>query len=174
MGRIPAAQECVYNKNVTESPTKDPSSTREDTPDQHVILYDGVCNLCNASVKFIANRDATGRYHFAHLQSKTGQRLARAHGIEPTSMDSFVLVENRHALVKSDAWLSILGSLGGIWAATRIFRLIPRAIRDAIYDLVGRFRYRVFGRTTQCQVPGPDLYDRFLDFEERSPGNDSD
>lgn len=152
-------QEFGLKHSVTRSLSSDASDLR-------VVLYDGVCNLCNASARFIINRDPKGRYRFAHLQSQTGKNLAKQHGIEPSTTDSFVLIAHNQALIKSDAWLSILESLGGIWQTTRVFRLVPRPMRDAVYDVVGRLRYRVFGKTTYCQTPHPDAYKRFLDPEE--------
>ncbi|MDZ7842320.1 MAG: thiol-disulfide oxidoreductase DCC family protein [Gammaproteobacteria bacterium] len=131
-------------------------------PGHRIVLYDGICNLCNASVRFIINRDPDGLYRFAHLQSSTGSDLARRYGIDPDITDSFVLIAHNRASIKSDAWLAILESLGGIWSAARALRVIPRPVRDAVYDLVGRTRYRVFGKTTYCQTPAPDASGRFL------------
>lgn len=136
-------------------------------PDHRIVLYDGICNLCNASVRFIIKRDPDGLYRFAHLQSSTGNDLARRYGIDPAVTDTFVLIAHDRASIKSDAWLSILESLGGIWRAARALRVIPRPVRDAVYDLVGRMRYRVFGKTAYCQTPTPDAATRFLDGDEQ-------
>lgn len=165
---MPAAT-IVYNQEESPLPrSKDNvnTPTGNGDPGYRIVLYDGVCNLCNASVRFIINRDPDGLYRFAHLQSPTGRELALRYDIDTAITDSFVLIARDRASIKSDAWLAILESLGGIWSAARALRVIPRPVRDAVYDLVGRSRYRLFGKTAHCQTPTPDASRRFLDDNE--------
>lgn len=128
------------------------------------ILFDGVCNLCNGFVQFVIRHDAAGRYRFASLQSAAGQALLRAHGVPLASEpDSVVLVENGRAYTHSAAALGILRGLGSPLSGLAIVLLaFPRFLRDAVYRLVARYRYRWFGRQDACWLPTPELAARFL------------
>ena len=128
-----------------------------------VILFDGVCNLCNGAVRFVAQRDPRGVFRFASLQSEAGQALLRLHGLRTGDFDSVVLVDDAGVRTKSSAALAVAARLSGPWPALSAFRLVPRPLRDAVYDLVARHRYRVFGRTDQCMIPTPELRARFLE-----------
>ncbi|MBB6097698.1 putative DCC family thiol-disulfide oxidoreductase YuxK [Deinobacterium chartae] len=126
-----------------------------------VILFDGVCNLCNGAVQFILLRDPQARFRFASLQSETGQRL-RAAGQVPEDTDSFVLLEGGRTYLRSDAALCIARGLGGPWRLLYVLILLPRPLRDAVYCLIARNRYRIFGRREACLLPRPEWRSRFL------------
>ncbi|GAB2767342.1 putative DCC family thiol-disulfide oxidoreductase YuxK [Hymenobacter luteus] len=128
------------------------------------ILFDGVCNLCNGFVQFVIEHDAAGRFRFASLQSGVGQELLRSHGLLPQQEpDSVVLLEGGRAYTHSAAALGVLRGLGGLWGVVgTVGQLFPRFLRDAVYRLVARNRYRWFGRQEACWLPTPELKARFL------------
>jgi predicted DCC family thiol-disulfide oxidoreductase YuxK len=133
-----------------------------------LILYDGVCGLCNRLNRFVLARDPGGRFRFAALQSPLAHEILTRHGRDPGDLDTLYLVLSRgrpdeRLLRKSDAALWILDALGGPWRATRALRVVPRWVRDLGYDLVARTRYRLFGRYETCLVPDPRDRARFLD-----------
>ncbi|HVW59599.1 MAG TPA: thiol-disulfide oxidoreductase DCC family protein [Puia sp.] len=128
-----------------------------------VILFDGVCNLCNRSVQFILKRDREGRFRFASLQSPLGQALLERASLPAERFDSFVLVENNRAYTRSSGALRVFRLLGAPWSLLCVFWIIPRPIRDSIYDWVARHRYRWFGKQDSCWLPRPEWKERFLD-----------
>jgi len=127
-----------------------------------VVLFDGVCNLCNGSIQFIVRRDPNGYFRFASLQSEYGRALLREHGLDEADLFSVILVEDGKAYARSDAALRIARRLAGGWKAAGALRVVPRALRDRVYDLVARNRYRWFGRRDTCMIPTPELRERFL------------
>lgn len=129
-----------------------------------VVLFDGVCSLCDASVQFIIDRDPAAQFRFAALQSGVGAGLAIEAGVDPSSLDTLVLVTESGSFVRSDAVLEIARRLGRPWSALAGARLLPRPLRDAAYRLVARHRLRLFGRLDACRIPTPELRARFLDF----------
>ncbi|OPA77697.1 hypothetical protein BVG16_14755 [Paenibacillus selenitireducens] len=129
---------------------------------QAIILFDGVCNLCNSSVQFIIRRDPSAYYAFASLQSEVGQRLLEEHHYQG-ALDSVILIEHNQLYAKSDAALRIVRHLHGGWRVFGLGRFIPRAVRDSIYTFVARHRYRWFGKQESCMLPSPELRSRFLD-----------
>jgi len=131
--------------------------------DGPVILFDGVCNLCAWSVRFVIARDPRGVFRFAPLQSEPGRRLLREHGLDETAMDSFVLVEGPRAWRESDAALRVCRELSGSWRFLALLLALPRLLRDPLYRLVARNRLRWFGRSDRCLVPSPELRSRFLE-----------
>lgn len=133
------------------------SSTAE--ADRPVILFDGVCNLCTGSVRFVLERDARKQFRFASLQSPAAERLLGRRN----DLDTVVLIENGEIYRKSTAALRIARRLDGLWPALWVLRVIPRFLRDAVYDWIGRRRYRMFGKRDVCWTPQPELADRFLD-----------
>ncbi|MBI5813633.1 MAG: thiol-disulfide oxidoreductase DCC family protein [Meiothermus silvanus] len=130
-----------------------------------IVLFDGVCNLCNGVVQFILRHDPQERFLFASQQSEAGQRLLAEHGIKAAQAlaESVVVLEDNRVYLESDAALYILHRLGGVWGWAYIFRWIPRPWRDWVYRWVARHRYRIFGRRESCMVPTPALRSRFLD-----------
>jgi predicted DCC family thiol-disulfide oxidoreductase YuxK len=128
----------------------------------YTLLFDGVCNLCNASVNFVINHDKGQCFQFAALQSETGKALLKSYGLSAEKSDSVVLLKEGKAFQKSDAALEIAWQLGGIWKLLAVFKVLPRPLRDLGYDLIARNRYRFFGRTEACRMPTPELNARFL------------
>jgi predicted DCC family thiol-disulfide oxidoreductase YuxK len=140
-------------------------STSDSKP---IVLYDGVCGLCNRLVQFLLKRDTHDRLRFASLQSEFAHRLMTRHGLDPHDLDTVYLVKNHEQsneilLARSDAILQMLTQLGGIWGLAGIARLLPRVFRDAVYKLVARNRYRVFGKFDSCMLPEPKHRGKFLD-----------
>lgn len=126
-----------------------------------LVVFDGVCNLCNASVQFIIRRDPERRYIFAAAQSPYAQQRVAELGLAGLNMESFVLIEAGKAYLRTDAALRIATSLSGAWFLFALFRLLPGPIRDAAYNALGRHRYRLFGRRSECLLPTPELQARF-------------
>lgn len=129
-----------------------------------IILFDGVCNLCNGAVQWIIRRDKEDVFRFASLQSEVGRELTRSRQIDTDRVDSIILIDPGVAYyIKSDAALEIARNLKGYKVLPALFGWIPKSIRDGIYDLVARNRYRMFGKKQECMVPTPDLKDKFLE-----------
>jgi predicted DCC family thiol-disulfide oxidoreductase YuxK len=126
-----------------------------------LVLFDGVCNLCNGVVKFIIGRDPLGRFSFASLQSEGAQEVLRAFSLPVDDLESFVYVREGRAYRRSSAALYVLRDIGGFWKLSFVFMIIPPPVRDMIYDLVARSRYRLFGRSDSCMLPTPDQQKRF-------------
>lgn len=126
------------------------------------ILFDGVCNFCNASINLIIDRDSKGIFKFAALQSEVGQELLKKNGLKTSDFDSIVAIEGDKVYQKSDAALEIARRMDGIWKIFYVFKIIPAFFRNPVYDLVARNRYRFFGRTDACRIPTPELKARFL------------
>ena len=127
------------------------------------ILFDGVCNLCNGFVRFVIARDPAARFRFAALQSDAAASLLRAAGVTAPLPDSVVLIEDGRVYVRSDAALRVARALRFPWPLAYGFVVVPRFIRDRVYDVIAAHRYRWFGRREVCMVPTPDLKRRFLD-----------
>ena len=136
------------------------------------ILFDGVCNLCNSAVQWVIERDKKGRFDFASLQSDAARReLGKVMGAEEIDAlpDSIVLVDSDGVHTRSAAVLRIARELGSPYALLGLGVVVPRPIRDAVYDLIARNRYRWFGRRDTCMRPTPDIAARFLDADEPHP-----
>ena len=131
--------------------------------DNAVILFDGVCNLCNASVQFIIKRDPRGYFHFASLQSEAATALLSQYGYRDAPLASVLLVENGQIYDRSAAALRIARRLSGAWKALTVFTVVPPVIRNAVYNWIARNRYDWFGKRDECMIPTPDLQARFLD-----------
>lgn len=127
-----------------------------------IILFDGICNFCNATVNFIIDRDPTGTILFAALQSKKGQELLEGFNLPADSLDTFVLIEGERVFTQSCAALRVCRLLRGSWKLLYAFVLIPRPLRDWAYGMFSRNRYRWFGRSDVCRVPTEHDRDRFL------------
>ena len=127
-----------------------------------VVLFDGVCNLCNASVIFTIKRDRKNCFMFASLQSAAGKQLAEKHGIPP-SFNSFVLIDNGTAYTQSTAALRVLKKLRSFWALLYVFIIIPAPIRNLVYKFISRNRYSFFGKQETCMVPSEELKSKFLE-----------
>lgn len=127
-----------------------------------IVLFDGVCNFCNGSVNFIIARDKAGYFKFSPLQSEIGEELIAKHGIDKADTDSVVVIENEKAYTYSTGALRIARKLDGPWSLMYAFRIVPRPIRDFLYNTFARYRYRLFGRQDACMMPTPDIRARFL------------
>ena len=128
-----------------------------------VILFDGVCNLCTASVRFVIARDRRKAFRFASLQSPVAGRLLGPETALRESLESVVLVADGRVYHRSTAALMTARRLDGLWPLLAAFLLVPRPLRDAVYDWIGSRRYRWFGKRDVCWLPDPDLAERFLD-----------
>ncbi len=134
-----------------------------------IILYDGVCGLCNRLVQFLLKHDHHGRLYFASLQSDFAAKVLQRHGIDPKDLDTLHVVENfekpdERVLQRSDAILRAGRELGGSWSAlSSLGTIVPRPLRDLVYRFVARNRYRVFGKYDTCMLPDPNQRNRFLD-----------
>ena len=126
------------------------------------ILFDGVCNLCNGFVQFVIRRDPQARFRFAALSSEPAMRLLQEVGALSQVPDSIVLVQDGTLYFRSDAALRIARGLTFPWPLLSVFRVVPRFVRDGVYDFIAARRYRWFGRREVCLVPTPDLKRRFL------------
>lgn len=131
-------------------------------PDDDVILYDGVCVFCSRWVRFVATRDVERRFRFTAIQSPYGTRLAQAFGIDPGDPDTNAVIHSGEAYFKSDAALTVLGALPG-WRWVTVLRAVPKPLRDAVYNLVARNRYRIFGKYEACFVPDAELRARGIE-----------
>ena len=133
-----------------------------------IILYDGVCGLCNRLNQFLLKRDRHDRFRFASLQSELGRSILQRHGANPDLLDTFYVIENydssdERLLSRSDAALRVVRELGGVWTIFGIGALLPRFIRDLLYNSIARNRYRVFGKSETCMMPDPKYRTKFLD-----------
>ncbi len=136
-----------------------------------IVLFDGVCNLCNAVVRFVIARDPRGRVRFASLQSKAGKELLARYASQlpadalPTDDEApptFLLIEGERAYARSTAALRLCRYLSGLWPLLGVNLVVPAALRDPLYDLVAAKRYKWFGRTDACRLPTPGEAQRFL------------
>ena len=128
-----------------------------------VILFDGVCNLCNSSVQFIIRKDKRNHFNFASLQGQSGQILLQKFNLPLAHYNSFVLVEAGQVFTQSTAALKVLRELGFPWSLAYAGIIIPGFIRDAVYRLIAKNRYKWFGKREYCMIPSAELSARFLD-----------
>ncbi|MCY1690897.1 thiol-disulfide oxidoreductase DCC family protein [Exiguobacterium sp. SL14] len=126
-----------------------------------IVLFDGECNLCDASVQFILKRDQ-GYHDFASLQGETGQELVRRHHL-PATIDSVVVIDRGVPYIKSDATLRIARHLQGGWRLLSVLRIVPHSLRDRVYDVVAKNRHLWFGQKQQCALPSQETRARFHD-----------
>lgn len=130
-----------------------------------VILFDGVCNLCNGAITFIIKHDKKDVFRYASLQSEIGKKLAAKHDIDLQKVDSIILITNNKAVSKSTAALRIAQQLSGAWPLFIVFLIVPTFIRNGVYDFIARNRYKWFGKKDACMIPTPELKSKFLDYE---------
>lgn len=139
-------------------------STVNPTPQHPILFFDGVCNLCNASVQWILRRDPTGRFRFAHLQGRLAQQSLPAYGYNPADLNTVALLKAGKLYIKADAALQVFNELGGLWRMLYYFgSVIPAHLRNILYDWIAKNRYRWFGKTSSCLLPQPKWKERFLD-----------
>jgi predicted DCC family thiol-disulfide oxidoreductase YuxK len=128
-----------------------------------VLLFDGVCRLCNGWARFVIRHDRHLRIRLATVQSAQGQALLAWAGLPVTAFDTMAVIRDRHYWVRSEAFFEVVRQLPGAWPLLRVLRLCPRRLRDWLYDRVALNRYRLFGRYDQCLLPSPDHRHRFLE-----------
>lgn len=129
---------------------------------QPLILFDGVCNLCNNSVQFVIKHDTKQQFRFASIQSDLGQKVLQQYGLSTTKINTVVLLNNNQIYTHSTAALHIAQQLGGLWQLASLALYIPKPLRDAVYTFVAQNRYRWFGKQESCWLPTPELKNRFL------------
>ncbi|MBL7702584.1 MAG: thiol-disulfide oxidoreductase DCC family protein [Ferruginibacter sp.] len=129
---------------------------------QPVILFDGICNFCNSAVNFTIKRNKKANIRFAPLQSEAGQKLLQQYNLPAYDMQSFVFIENGTAYKQSTAALKVCRHLRGIWPLCYGLIIVPRFIRDGIYNWIAKNRYKWFGKKETCMIPTPELKARFL------------
>jgi predicted DCC family thiol-disulfide oxidoreductase YuxK len=127
-----------------------------------VILFDGICNLCNQLVNFVILHDPKAKFRFAALQSAAGQKLLGQLHLPLDDFNTFILVESNRYHKKSTAALRVLKELNGLWSVFYVFVLVPSPIRNFFYNIIANNRYQFFGKREQCLVPTPDIKKRFL------------
>lgn len=127
-----------------------------------LLLFDGVCNLCNHAVQWVLRHDTQGQFQFASLQSALGQSLLQHFGLDARQLSTVVLVVDDQVFTHSDAPLEVMRRLGGGWGMLYALRVLPKALRDGVYDWVARNRYRWFGQRESCVLPRPEWKGRFL------------
>ena len=138
------------------------------TPGSHLVLYDGVCGLCNRLLQFLLKHDRCDVFRFASLQSPVGRAMVARWGGDPEDLTSFYVVADfrtpdARVVTKSDAAVFVARELGWPWKLASAGGALPKAMRDRIYDLIARSRYRIFGRYDQCVIRGPESRSRFVD-----------
>lgn len=131
--------------------------------ERRVVLFDGMCNLCNRSVQFIIKKDKKKKFLFASLQGKTGQEVLQKFGLPANELNSFILLEGEKIYTRSAAALRIAKQLGDGWKLLYGLMIIPAFIRNAVYNWIARNRYKWFGKRNECMIPTPELKERFLE-----------
>ncbi|MBH2004796.1 MAG: thiol-disulfide oxidoreductase DCC family protein [Sphingobacteriia bacterium] len=131
-------------------------------PDHPIVFFDGVCNLCTQSVQFIIRRDPEQKFRFASLQSEFGQQVLKHFNLPVTRLNTLILLHDGKIYRKSTAALRIANELSGAWSALYALAIIPAFIRDPVYDLIARNRYKWFGKQAHCMIPSPQLKDLFI------------
>ncbi len=127
-----------------------------------IILFDGICNLCNASVNFVIQRDKKDVFRFVALQSEIGEKIISEFNIDPLDTDSIILIDKDKCYIKSTAALYITKSLSGAYPLLFGFIIVPRFFRNWVYDYVAKNRYRWYGKKESCMIPTEELKEKFL------------
>ena len=127
-----------------------------------VLIFDGICNLCDGLFRFVVKRDRNNNFLFATLQSKRGRDLLRKYQRPSDNLETLVLIEKDKCFVRSTAFIRILKTMGGIWRLFYLLIFVPRPLRDWVYDFIAERRYDIFGMKSECMVPTKKLKDRFL------------
>ncbi len=136
--------------------------SHEWTRHERVIVFDGVCNWCNAWINFTIDHDPQGKFKLGTLQSEQAEQILQALQLSTEDFETFLLLERTHVFTKSTAVLRIARHLSGLWPLLYLFIVVPRPLRDAIYDIVARNRYKLMGKAETCRVPTPDERARFV------------
>lgn len=139
------------------------SSSLNSNQESNLVLFDGVCNLCNGAVRFIIKRDSKKIFRFASLQSNVARSHLSNYRLSTSQLYSIVLIKNNRIYDKSAAVLEIIKDLSGIWPAFYFFIIIPPFIRDAAYRFISKNRYRFFGKKAECMLPTSEIKERFIE-----------
>lgn len=131
--------------------------------EKKIVLFDGVCNLCSSTVQFIIKRDKKNKFVFASLQSTPASELLKKYSYAKSDLNSFILIDNNKVYTHSSAVLRVLKSLSSIWKVCYMFIIVPKFIRDGVYNYIAKRRYKWFGKKEECWVPSPELKEKFLD-----------
>jgi predicted DCC family thiol-disulfide oxidoreductase YuxK len=137
--------------------------TQQGLVQKKIVLFDGVCNLCSTSVQFILKRDKKNQFLFGSLQGNYGQEVLKKYNMPQNEFNSFMLLEGEQLFTKSSGALRMLKHIGGAWSLLYAFMIVPKFIRDAIYNLIAHNRYKWFGKKEACWLPKPEWKQRFLD-----------
>ena len=128
-----------------------------------IILFDGVCNLCNGAVNWIIDRDKKNQFKFASLQSAFGKNVVKEHSLDNQYLDTIVLLQNQKIYLRATAVLRIVKQLGGFYRLAAIFLIIPAPILNFFYNIVAQYRYAWFGKRDSCRVPEAGLKNKFIE-----------
>ena len=131
--------------------------------EKKIVLFDGICNLCSSSVQFIIKRDKKNQFLFASLQSSSASELLKKYSYAESNLNSFILIDNNKIFTHSSAVLRVLKSLSSMWSVCYIFIIVPKFIRDGVYNFIAKHRYKWFGKKDECWIPTPELQSKFLD-----------
>lgn len=140
----------------------DPKNSDDPLFENSIILFDGVCNFCSSIVQFAIKRDHKGIFKFTALQSESGKILLNRFNLPTDDFDTFILIESEHCFQRSTATLRLFRKLNGLWPLLYLFIVVPRPIRDFVYNMVAKYRYKLFGKRSDCFIPTPDIKSRFL------------
>jgi len=132
------------------------------TQNKIIVLFDGVCNLCNGAVQFVIKRDPAVKFLFASLQSDFGRSQLIKFGLDPAALHSIMVIEDNKIYERSDAAFRIVPHLQSAWRFLSVFKIFPKVMRDWGYDVIAKNRYTLFGRTESCMIPTPELKARFI------------
>lgn len=134
----------------------------EEISSHPIILFDGICNLCNGFVQFVIKRDTRDVFRFGSLQSEKVRQILKRFGSKGVDLTTIVLLDGEKIAFESDAVLKVAKKLGGAWSLLYLFIVIPKFVRDAVYRFISRHRYQMFGRRDSCMMPTPELLDKFI------------
>ena len=148
--------------SIQRQSTRGPPTIQAITPDG-LMVFDGVCNFCSGTVRLVTLLDPDGLIRFSAIQSPYGQLLCGQAGVDPLDPTTFLFFERGRALEATDAMVALVGRLRAPWRWLRFVAIVPRPLRDKLYRLVARNRYRLFGKRRTCMVPSPALRARFVD-----------
>ena len=136
--------------------------TEKTSSGRPLILFDGMCILCSGFIQYVLKLDKKDIFRFGLLQSENVRHMLRRYDPNISSLSSIVLVEGERIAVESDAVLKIARNLGGAWSLVYLFIIIPKFIRDGVYRIISRHRYRLFGKRDVCMIPSPEVLDKFI------------
>ncbi len=142
---------------------KEQTRFQEVASNKTIILFDGVCNLCNSAINFVIDKDKQDNFYFASLQSEFGQALLTHFDRNTNDFDSMIVYENGKIKTKSTAALRIAAGLSGGWKYFRVFNIIPIFLRNGVYNLIAKNRYKWFGQKNECRIPTPKLKAKFIE-----------